>query len=418
MAKYDGSVSCAENLELTSTGSDTPMGNLLRRYWWPVAVTADLEDRPTYIRILGEDLVLFRDRRGRIGLLGARCAHRRANLCIGTTGAEGLRCRYHGWLFDTHGRLLDTPGVSLGPDFRNRVRQLSYPVEELGGLLFAYLGPAPAPPLPRFDFMVQPGQRIARIIGFADSNWLQLAENGVDPLHVTFAHAMTWKGVAAAPVHLSFEETEWGLVYRSGRPIDRQNQYAFRKQHWLMPGATLASEGYGRMTSNDFGAFRGGHDLMPRGVRYNVPIDDTHTMLVRVIWLPEGTPAQYAEPLLQTPDWRQEAVEPYREYRRMEDATALGYDWPVSVSAQDATILDSMGPISDREHEHLMPSDRGVVMIRKLLRDALKAVASGQDPKGIIRDQARNELIEVQVFEDILSKSEFERATQSYIDAE
>jgi len=418
MDRCDLTVSRDENVELTSTGADTAMGRVLRCYWWPIAIAADLEDRPTYVRVLGEDLVLFRDKRGRFGLLGARCPHRRANLCIGTTGAEGLRCRYHGWLFDTQGRLLDTPGVSLGPDFKDGVRQLSYPVQELGGVLFAYLGPAPAPLLPRFDFLIRPGFRIARIIGFSDSNWLQLAENGVDPLHVTFAHAMTWKGVASAPVHMSFMETKWGLVYRSGRPIDRKDHYSFREQHWLMPGATLASEGYGRMTSNDFGDVRGRHDLMPRGVRYNVPIDDSHTMLVRVIWLPEGTQAQYSEPLLQSPDWRRQTIEPYSEYRRMEDTTKLGYEWPVSVSAQDATILDSMGPISDREHENLMPSDRGVVIVRKLLRDAMVAVAANKDPKGTVRDETMNRVIEVPVFEDVLSKPEFDRTTQAYMAAE
>jgi 5,5'-dehydrodivanillate O-demethylase len=182
----------------------------------------------------------------------------------------------------------------------------------------------------------------------------------------------------------------------------------------MMPGVTLASEGYGRMTSDDFADYRGGHALMPRGARYNVPIDDTHTMMVRLIWLPEGTTAHYAEPLLQTPDWRQEVIEPYREYRRMEDVTELGYDWPANVSAQDATILDSMGPLSPREGEHLMPSDKGVAIVRRLLRDALTAIESGRDPKGTVRDATRNRSIEVPVFEDVLGRTEFERATHAH----
>jgi 5,5'-dehydrodivanillate O-demethylase oxygenase subunit len=414
-----GIVSAEENRMLTSTGAGTPMGEVLRRYWWPVAISDELKEKPTFIRVMGEDLVLFRDRRGRVGLIEARCAHRRANLCLGTVGLEGLRCRYHGWLYDTQGKIVDAPGTLPGSDLRERVRQRAYPVEELGGLVFAYMGPAPAPLLPRFDFLTRPGLRLARVIGFANSNWLQLAENGCDPLHVTFAHAMSWGGVASAPIHMSFDETEWGLIYRSGRPIDKREHFAYREQHWLMPGVTLASEGYGRMTANDFGALQLDHALMPRGARYNVPIDDTHTILIRVIWVPEGSKAEYdRSKLLTTPDWRPDAVEPYREHRRMEDATTLGYGWPNMVSAQDATIQDSMGALADREHEHLTPSDGGVVIARKVLRDSIAAVKAGRDPKGVLRDPAKNREIEIPVFEDVLGREDFERATRLHEAAE
>ena len=414
-----GIVSAEENRILTSTTSGTPMGEVLRRYWWPVAISEDLKEKPSFIRVLGEDLVLFRNRRGRVGLIEARCAHRRANLCLGTVALEGLRCRYHGWLYDTAGNILDAPGTLPGSDVKEKVRQRAYPVEELGGLLFAYLGPAPAPLLPRFDFLTKPGLRMARIIGFSNSNWLQLAENGADPLHVTFAHAMSWGGVASAPIHMSFDETEWGLIYRSGRPIDKRDRFAYREQHWLMPGVTLASEGYGRMTANDFGSLALEHAVMPRGARYNVPIDDTHTMLVRVVWNPEGSKAEYdLSKLLKTPDWLPDPVEPYREYRRLEDEPVLGYDWPKMVSAQDATIQDSMGAIADREHEHLTPSDGGVKIARKILRDAMAAVKAGRDPKGVIRDAARYNEINIEVFEDVLPREEFERVTRLYEAAE
>jgi 5,5'-dehydrodivanillate O-demethylase len=414
-----GLVSADENRVLTATTAGTPMGEVLRHYWWPVAIADDLKEKPSFIRVLGEDLVLFRDRRGRIGLIEARCAHRRANLCLGTVGLEGLRCRYHGWLYDTGGKILDTPGAGPDSDLKDKVRQRAYPVEELGGLLFAYLGAAPAPLLPRFDFLVRPGLRLARVIGFANSNWLQLAENGCDPLHVTFAHAMSWGGVASAPIHMSFAETDWGLIYRSGRPIDKRDRFAYREQHWLMPGVTLASEGYGRMTANDFAELQASHDLMPRGARYNVPIDDTHTMLIRLVWNPEGSKAEYdRNTLLTTPDWRPDPVEPYREYRRMEDKVTLGYDWPKMVSAQDATIQDSMGAIADREREHLTPSDGGVVIARKMLRDAMKAVAEGRDPKGVVRDPAKNREIEIPAFEDVLGREDFERVTRLYEAAE
>jgi len=127
-----------ENTILTQTGRGTPMGELLRRYWWPVGISAHLKDKPTFIRVMGEDLVLFRDGQGRAGVLGAYCAHRRANLCLGDVETGGLRCRYHGWLYDTEGRVLQTPGEPPESKLKDGIRQLAYPVEELGGLVFAF----------------------------------------------------------------------------------------------------------------------------------------------------------------------------------------------------------------------------------------------------------------------------------------
>ena len=132
-----------ENAILTQVSRGTPMGELLRRYWWPVGISAHLKDKPTFIRVMGEDLVLFRDGQGGPGVLGAYCAHRRANLCLGDVEEGGLRCRYHGWLYDTEGRVLQTPGEPPESKLKDGIRQLAYPVEELGGLVFAYLGPSP-----------------------------------------------------------------------------------------------------------------------------------------------------------------------------------------------------------------------------------------------------------------------------------
>jgi len=134
-----------QNEEMTRVGKGTPMGELLRRYWWPVGISADLQNRPTLIRILGEDLVLFRDGTGRVGLLEPVCSHRRANLCIGNIEKQGLRCRYHGWLYDINGKVLHTPGEPAASKFHETISHLSYPAQELGGLIFCYLGSRPAP---------------------------------------------------------------------------------------------------------------------------------------------------------------------------------------------------------------------------------------------------------------------------------
>src|SRR6185312_1329823 len=132
-----------QNEALCRVGGGTPTGEMLRRYWWPVGIAADLRDRATFVRLLGEDLVLFRDGIGRPGLLAAHCSHRGANLCLGTVEHDGLRCRYHGWKYDADGQLLDAPGEPNAGRIAQRVRQPAYPVMEIAGMILAYLGPAP-----------------------------------------------------------------------------------------------------------------------------------------------------------------------------------------------------------------------------------------------------------------------------------
>ena len=148
-----------ENEILTRTGKGTPMGEFLRRYWWPIGISAHLKQRPTFIRVFGEDLVLFRDGTGKVGVIGAYCAHRRANLCIGDIERDGVRCRYHGWLYGNDGRCLQIPGEPPNSELKKEaVRLPAYRVEELGGLIFAYFGPEPAPLVPRYNFLVRAGR--------------------------------------------------------------------------------------------------------------------------------------------------------------------------------------------------------------------------------------------------------------------
>ncbi len=147
-----------ENEMLTRVGKGTPMGKFFRKYWLPVGISADLKTKPTFVRVLGEDLVLYRDKSGTVGLLDARCAHRRANLCLGTSMNKGLMCRYHGWVFDADGTVLRTPSEGQS-DFRLSIKQKAYPVQELGGLVFAYMGDGLAPLLPNFDFLAAEGER-------------------------------------------------------------------------------------------------------------------------------------------------------------------------------------------------------------------------------------------------------------------
>ena len=233
-----------ENETLTRVGAGTPMGDLLRRYWWPVGMSADAKDKPTFVRLLGEDFVLFRDGEGRPGVLGAYCSHRRANLCLGDVEAAGLRCRYHGWLYDVEGRVLQTPGEPAESGLTDSIRHPSYPVEELGGLVFTYLGPQPVPLLPRFDFLAGDGEHYAIIQGFANCNWLQCVENGLDPFHVSFLHGSggSWSDLNAEP-EMGFRETEYGLVYKSFRPTSKEGVYNYREHYLLMPGISSGGAG-------------------------------------------------------------------------------------------------------------------------------------------------------------------------------
>ena len=177
------------NERLTQVGPGTPMGTLLRRYWYPVAALSELKANPTKaVRLLGEDLVLYQDRSGTLGLIEASCAHRRVHMLYGIPEERGLRCPYHGWLYDESGQCLEMPAEAPESTFPSRVQIKAYPVEALGGLVFAYLGPAPVPLLPQWDVFVR--GNVLRDVGMAivPCNWLQIMENSLDPVHTEHLH--------------------------------------------------------------------------------------------------------------------------------------------------------------------------------------------------------------------------------------
>src|ERR1044071_2622774 len=178
-----------QNKRFTEVGPDTPMGNLLRRYWMPFATVSQLDEHPTRaVNLLGEHLIAYKDRSGGYGLMQEYCPHRNVNMLWGIPEAEGLRCPYHGWLFDPQGNCLEQPAESPGSTFKDRIKVLTYPVEELGGLLWAWMGPEPRPLVPRWEALVKEG---VRDIGWAvlPCNWLQIMENSLDPVHVEWLHS-------------------------------------------------------------------------------------------------------------------------------------------------------------------------------------------------------------------------------------
>ncbi len=268
-----------QNETLTRVGPGTPMGTLMRRYWHPVATCFELAANPVKsVRILGESLTLFRDRRGQLGLIGQRCAHRRVDLKFGIPEMDGLRCPYHGWLYDAGGRCLEQPAEIAGTDFQKSIKLPSYPVEELGGLIWTYLGPAPAPLLPRWDLFVV--EHAFRQIGttLLPCNWLQCQENAVDTVHTEWAHGRLAQYA----------------IERKGITDPRRISQAerFRRHHLKFDFAPVEvgiqkfrlREG----ESEDADGWRVGHPMVfPNYVRIGqlgysefqirVPLDDTHT---------------------------------------------------------------------------------------------------------------------------------------------
>jgi 5,5'-dehydrodivanillate O-demethylase oxygenase subunit len=364
-----------KNERLTEVGPGTPMGNLLRRYWWPVA-THDMAGRvPVRRRLLGEDLVLFRDASGKLGLLAEQCPHRRASLALGCTERTGLRCGYHGWLFDTDGRCLEQPGEPADSTFADRIRATSYPVAELGGLIFAYLGASPAPLLPRYDLFVWPD--VWRDIAHTElpCNFVQIMENSVDPYHVEWLHGRYGsflKELAGEPpmqvvtkkhVKVAFEVFEHGILKRRVLEGQTEQDEDWKTGHPLVFPAMLRVGGGGIAT-----------------FQIRVPVDDTHTWHVwyQTYRFDAPAPPQGAIPVYPVP-LHDAQGEWLRDY----------------VDGQDICAWVTEGAIADRTREHLGRSDLGVIMLRKLYFEQMELVEAGHDPICTYRDPARNACIDL-----------------------
>jgi 5,5'-dehydrodivanillate O-demethylase len=369
-----------ENIQLTRVGSGTPMGELLRRYWQPIAAVSEMNERWTKrVKLLGESLVLYKDRTGAFGLIAEQCPHRNVSLAYGIPEADGLRCPYHGWKFSATGACIEQPNEPEGSTFKDKTKIAGYPVRELGGLLWAYLGPLPAPEIPRYDGFVVPGA--IRMVGSAvvNCNWLQIMENSVDPVHTEWLHGKMYEfikeqnGVKVAiskhHVKIGFDEFEHGIIKR--RLLEGQPETAsdWKDGHPVVFPTTLAvGSGGGLWTQYVF--------------QLRVPMDDEHTLH---LWYHAYIP----------PDG---AVVP----QRLLDEIAY-YDVPVkdqsgeymlnSIHAQDIMAWETQGPIADRSREALGWSDSGVTLYRKMLRREMKKVEAGEDPMNVIRDPTENGFI-------------------------
>jgi len=370
-----------ENELLTQVSRGTPCGELLRRYWHPVAAAAELtEEKPIRaVKILGEELVVYRDKKGNFGLVGEHCPHRSASLAYGRVDEEGIRCPYHGWKFDCTGRCLEQPAEPAGSTFKDRIKHVAYPVQCLGGLIYAYLGPAPTPLLPRWDVLVwEHGRRWIVKDSLIYCNWLQAMENSVDPAHLFWLHGDT---AHLAPRVKKYAEKHEFIRF----------EYGIKKRRTTLPLATggkpevdehpLLFPSILRHVATDKGGKGHRHNLQIR-----VPVDDTHTQVFRVNFVPHDT--ERSLPDAAVPLRLAQLKFGPREY----DMTL--------VSAQDSMAWETQGPLTDRTREHLGIEDEGVIELRKMLREQIDRVQHGLEPLGVIRDPTKNRLIDLGVFNE------------------
>jgi 5,5'-dehydrodivanillate O-demethylase len=366
------------NRLLTEVGAGTPMGGLLRRYWMPIGAESEFDDRNTVkpVRLLGEDLTLYRDLSGAYGLVDRHCPHRRADLSYGFVEQCGLRCNYHGWLFDESGRCTEQPyedAASPEAQFKEKIRVKAYPVQAKAGLLWAYLGPQPAPLVPEWEPFTWKNGFVQIVFAEVPCNWFQCQENSIDPLHFEWMH-MNWtvrlrdRLGPYSPRHLklAFDEFDYGFVYRRIREGMSESD-----PMWTV----------GRVCLWPNALFTGDH------FEWRVPIDDENTL--SVTWCFNRVPRE-SEPYVQgrIPAWRG-AVR--------DESTGR---WISShVMNQDFVAWIGQGRIADRTQEHLGASDRGIILMRqRFLRD-LETVAAGGDPKAIFRDERINRSVPLPIAE-------------------
>src|SRR5437870_1661364 len=378
-----------QNELICRVGPGTPGGEFLRRYWQAVGFSSDYKPggQPREVRFLGEDLVMFRDTEGRMGLLGLRCSHRLTKLAYGRVEDGGLRCPFHGWVYDVEGHCIEQPAEPT--PFADRIRHPSYPVEELGGVLFAYFGPRDKKPLlPRYEVLVRDDGHRDHCYYWSDGNYLQHLEGAIDTAHFAYLHQDRWSQVKHRLAELpkpkiESGETEYGYWHRSELPHVRFDNVLTVFSHFFMPAGFLLVRG----------SFEsGGREKIKKRQSWYTPIDDSHTLRIEAGWGPEGTdpgiPPGEARP---GEEWiNPKPLDYYRDYDNVDTIHGI----PMSqFRSQDIMVNESQGDIVDRTREHLGAQDQIVHEMRLMQFQGIKDVQDGRDPKHVIRDPAQNVMV-------------------------
>src|SRR5713226_8771277 len=388
-----------ENSLLTRVSPGAPMGELMRRYWIPVLLSQEISEpdgAPVRVRLLGEDLVAFRDSKGRIGLLAEHCSHRGTSLYYGRNEECGLRCIYHGWKYDIDGNVLETPAEPADSTLKNKVHHTAYPCKEAAGIVFAYMGPKERIPLfPNYEWTTLAPDHLYVTKSIQDCNYLQGLEGECDSSHLSFLHrAFTENkrgggdpdmyGRDGAP-HLEGVETDFGVRMISCRNAGDGFTY-LRVSNFVMPC-------YGFVPT---GGFKG--NLEGYTIHAHVPVDDKHALRFNIFFR-RNRPVTDEEKRLEAeigPD-HVKARNIHNDYlqsrqeQRHETFTGMGKNFLI----HDSCATESMGPIVDRAREHLGVGDITVIAIRKFLLQAVRSLDSGKEPPHVIRTAEQNNLFHV-----------------------
>ena len=409
----------AEQQELlVRTDAGTPCGNLLRAYWQPIATSEELPQggAPIPVTVMGEELVLYRDAKGKIGLLGRRCPHRSVDLCYGRIEEQGLRCIYHGWLFDTAGKLLEQPGVSQS-SLSGRLKHKAYPCHEAGGLIFTYMGAGEPPLFPNYEFLDTTDDERCVVKVFHDCNYFQAVEGNMDQVHLSFLHRMVpvkakalldlaekAPGSSSSPMallnldvspNIEVEKTSFGMREIVTRAAP-EGTYV-KVENFVMPGFAAVP-----------GPTHGDRGYL---VNWHVPIDDVTHWKYMVTFKRGGLDVQkIRDSLLGPVPFGEDSkfAKPGERHGQNRDAMRSGEAFAglgPGFAFHDLVICEAQGPISDRTHEILGPEDKSVALVRRIMVDAMRDVEEGRDPPHIVRKASDNVFPELAVIAEVIPKA-------------
>ena len=387
-------LSAVENEAITRVGRGTPMGETLRRYWLPILLDWELptpDCDPVRVRVLGQDLVAFRDTSGRLGLLDNACPHRRVSLYFGRNEQNGLRCVYHGWKYDVTGQCVDMPNEPEASNFKSKVKMAAYPLVERGNVIWAYLGPKELqPPPPDFDWTAAPDTHRGVTKVWQECNWVQALEGGIDTSHSSFLHnnnlsdMESLRARSTAPI-LEVEPTSYGYTYSSTRPLGEEGNFV-RTYHYVLP--------FHQLRAQQVGNHRDGYQIPKSAGHCWMPIDDENTMVFNWVYTWGDEPLGESDRALRgSGNELSVDIDPANQFRsRRTRANDYLLDRSIQrtktftgisgVNTQDRALQETMGIIADRSLEKLGTSDRAIIMARKLLLQAMRTVEDGGTPLG------------------------------------
>ena len=402
------------NADIPHVGPGTLAGEWLRRYWLVVGTVAELRDIPQALKVLDEDLVLFRDLKGNVGLIGKSCAHRGTSLEYGDIDDRGIRCPYHGWLYDVSGNCLEQPAEPKESTFYQKVKHLSYPVRELGGLIFAYMGPNAnnPPPLPRYSPLIDRGgiRQIEPMRHF-EYNWFNFYENSADPSHVLILHSSS-----------NYGEQTWGdrFFSKDDPPSYEPFETAYgMKMVIKKPGASEDTEIVDEMSLALPSILQVGDTefvhakvdpkvLMREGSHFEhtmflTPNDDHHFMIFTVDYY-TGSERGIFEKLgeLRKKEVPKQEVKPYDRRKHM--------PFRGNIRQEDIVTQGTQGLLGERD-EHLGTSDRGIIMLRRMVREAIQTVRNGGQPKGALLEENAQGIVQFDSYVGVRAKGNVGKTT-------